>query len=241
MELQIYNLSLIIVGVLTLAMSVGLMLGNYAYRHYKVYYRSRMLTELFFAVFGIGLLLHYFFQWRVSFPLLATALSVSYFHIAGIAITWSHTSLLTPRYLSRRVVVRDVAFLAVGLPAYWITATQSSLLVLHYSLLIFLINAVWMTYDFYTTYYRVSRHLIATNQGSVEVFIRWMLRSCHLIIIFGIGSIVFTSLFPVAVWPYTLLLCVSCFVFVYIYYSISEYGTVIDPATNATEDLLELG
>jgi hypothetical protein len=66
-----------------------------------------------------------------------------------------------------------------------------------------------------------------------------MLRSCHLIIVFGIGSIMFTSFFPVDAWPFTVLLIVSAMVFVYIYYSISEYGLVIDSATNATEDAAE--
>lgn len=236
MELQIYDLTLLIVGLLNLVMAICLLTKKYAYRHYPVYRRSRILTAVFFVVFGIGLLLHLHFQWRLSYPLLATALSVSYFHISGVAITWSHTSLLNPRYLSPNVVVRDVVFLVVGLPVYWFCATQCSLLVLHYSLLIFLVHAVWMTFDFYTTYFRVSRRLIAMNQASLEGFMRWMLRSCHLIIAFGIGSIVFTSLFPVDVWPYTVLLCVGGLVFIYIYYSISEYGSVVDPATNATED-----
>ena len=236
MELQLYNLSLLIVGMLNLSMALGLLVNNYAYRHYPVYYRSRMLTMVFYTVFGIGLLLHWHFQWRLSFPLLATALSVSYFHISGVAITWSHTSLLNPRYICRKVVLRDVAFLVVGLTSYWVAATCFSLSVLNCTLLIFLVHAMWMTVDFYTTYYRVSRRLIAMKQGSVEGFMRWMLRSCHFIIAFGIGSIVFTSLFPIDVWPYSVLLIVSCFVFVYIYYSISEYGTVIDSATNATED-----
>jgi hypothetical protein len=64
-----------------------------------------------------------------------------------------------------------------------------------------------------------------------------MLLSCHLIIAFGIGSIVFTILLPTAIWPYTVLLCVGGMVFAYIYYSISEYGAVIDYATNVAEDV----
>ena len=236
MELQIYDLTLLIVGLLNLVMAICLLAKNYAYRHYPVYRRSRCFTAVFFAVFGIGMLLHFHFQWRLSYPLLATALSVSYFHISGVAITWSHTSLLNPRYLSRKVVFRDVAFLAIGLPSYWISATCCPLSTLHYTLLIFLIHCVWMAFDFYTTYFRVSRRLIAMKQGSVEGFIRWMLRSCHLIIAFGIGSIMFTSFFPVDAWPFTVLLIVGAMVFVYIYYSINEYGLVIDSATNATED-----
>ena len=217
-----------IVGGLDLAMAIGLLVNNYAYRHYPVYHRSRVLTAVFFAVFGIGLLLHYHFHWRQTCPPMAMALSLTYFHIAGVAITWSHTSLLNPRYLSRRVVARDVAFLAIGLPAYWLTTV---------GVYIFLLHATLMTYDFYSTYYHLNRHSFPTlgKVGGRAIF-RWMLLSCHLIIFFGIGSIVFTYLLPTAIWPYSVLLCVGGLVFIYIYYSISEYGTVIDSATNAVED-----
>lgn len=228
MELALYDLSLLIVGGLDLAMAIGLLVNNYAYRHYPVYHRSRVLTAVFFAVFGIGLLLHYHFHWRQTCPPMAMALSLTYFHIAGVAITWSHTSLLNPRYLSRRVVARDAAFLAIGLPAYWLTTA---------GVYIFLLHATLMTYDFYSTYYHLNRHSFPTlgKVGGRAIF-RWMLLSCHLIIFFGIGSIVFTYLLPTAIWPYSVLLCVGGLVFIYIYYSISEYGTVIDSATNAVED-----
>ena len=217
-----------IVGGLDLAMAIGLLVNNYAYRHYPVYHRSRVLTAVFFAVFGIGLLLHYHFHWRQTCPPMAMALSLTYFHIAGVAITWSHTSLLNPRYLSRRVVARDVAFLIIGLSAYWLTTV---------GVYIFLLHATLMTYDFYSTYYHLNRHSFPTlgKVGGRAIF-RWMLLSCHLIIFFGIGSIVFTYLLPTAIWPYSVLLCVGGLVFIYIYYSISEYGTVIDSATNAVED-----
>jgi len=60
---------------------------------------------------------------------------------------------------------------------------------------------------------------------------------CHLIILFGLGSIVVTALFPTAVLPYTMLLCLGIAVFCYIFYALEEYGSVIESATNATEDL----
>ena len=64
-----------------------------------------------------------------------------------------------------------------------------------------------------------------------------MLLSCHLIIVFGIGSIVVTACLPTAVWPYTLLMAIGILVFVYIFFSINDYGYVIDSTTNATEDV----
>lgn len=238
-ESALYDLSLLVVGAANIAMAIGLLINNYAYRHYPVYHRSRVLTALFFAAFGIGLLLHCHFHWRQTCPPMATALSLTYFHIAAVAITWSHTSLLNPHYLSGRVAARDMILLTIGLSTYWLTALYPPLVEWQRAAILpFLVNAVWMACDFYTTYYRIRRHPFPAlrNVGGKRIF-RWMLLSCHLIIAFGIGSIVFTWLLPTAVWPYSVLLCVGGLVFVYIYYSISEYGTIIDTATNAVEDI----
>ena len=60
----------------------------------------------------------------------------------------------------------------------------------------------------------------------------------NLIVLFGLGSIVVTALVPRAIWPYTLLLVAGIAVFIYIFYSLSEYGTVIESASCATEDVI---
>lgn len=229
MELDLYHFTLLVTGIVNLTMAAALLYGNNSYRDYAVYRRSRLLTAVFFGVFGIGFLMHYWFQWRTEWPLAATALSVTYFHIGGVAITWSHTSLLNPNYLSRQVVIRDLSILIIGVVTYW----------MFWLPVIFLLHAAWMAFSFYRTYYRVSNRLIEMKLGTIEGFIHWMLLSCHLIILFGIGSIVFTALLPTAVWPYTVLLCIGMAVFIYIFYSLSEYGTVIESATNATEDAAE--
>ena len=64
--------------------------------------------------------------------------------------------------------------------------------------------------------------------------------SGHLIVLFGIGSIVVTAAFPTQITPYTVLLCLGIAVYCYIFYSLSEYGNVIDAATYATEDAEKL-
>lgn len=67
-----------------------------------------------------------------------------------------------------------------------------------------------------------------------------MLLSCHLIISFGIGSIIITVSVPTLIWPYTVLEVVGILVFVYIFFSLNDYGNFIDSATNATEDVEKL-
>lgn len=95
-------------------------------------------------------------------------------------------------------------------------------------------------YGLKVTYYRVKHRLQELALGSIEHFVKWMLLSCHLIISFGIGSIIITVSVPTLIWPYTVLEVVGILVFVYIFFSLNDYGNFIDSATNATEDVEKL-
>lgn len=245
-EIELYQTVLLVAGILNVMMALALFHNNYVYRNYEVYHRARILTGLCLAVFGIGFVMHYIFQWRTVWPAGATALSVSYFHTGGAMISWSHTSLLNPDYLTRTVLIRDTAIVIVGLISYWTAASCLTLRVFHLSLIVFFLHILWLSFKFYYTYYTVSRRMAemqlyeqsdGTQLYSLFPYHHSFLLSCHLIIGFGIGSIVFTALIPNSVWPYTLLLTVGIAVFIYIFYSLSEYGTVIDSASSATEEV----
>ena len=237
-EQQLYHTVLILAGIANQSMAAALLHGNLAYRDYTVYRWARRLVALCYVVFAIGFLMHAHFQWRYTWPAGASALSVSYFHIGAVLFGWSHTSLLNPTYPPKQVVVRDLIILIIGVSAYWTAAiTQYSIFSILYA--IFFCHALFIAYTFYHTYYRVSHQLLKMSLSRVSQFVHWMLLSCHLIIGFGIGSIVITICLPTAVWPYTVLLSVGIIVFVYIFFSINDYGVVIDSATNATEDVEE--
>lgn len=237
MEEQLYHLSLLLAGILNLIMAGALLYGNYYFRYYEIYHRSRLLTALCFAVFGVGFLTHYYYGWRFCWPEAATALSVTYFHLGGMMLSWSHTSLLNPEYLDHYTAIQDLVAAFVCLTFVWTGAIQGSELFLNVGIGIFVLHVAWMSAEFLLTYHRVRHRLLEIRLGNITGFVRWMLLSCYLIIGFGLGSVIFTAFLPTAVWPYTVLLCVGMAVFTYIFYSISEYGTVIDSTTNATEDV----
>ncbi len=237
MEQQLYHLVLLVSGIVNLIMAFGLVYSSSDYHYYGVYRRSCLLTACSLAFFGIGFLLHDQFGWRFYWHEAATALSVTYFHLGGTFIAWSHTSLLNPNFLKRSVLMRDTAALAASITCLWTGALGGAPLCLSIGIGIFLIHVSLMSIIFLRTYYRISHQLVDMQFGSVAYFVRWMIRSCYLIITFGLGSIIMTALLPTAVWPYTMLLCIGNFIFIYIYYSIVQYGIVIDDATNATEDV----
>jgi len=237
MEQQLYHLALLISGFVNLVLAFGLVYSTSDYRYYGIYRRSCLLTACSLAFFGIGFLIHYQFGWRYDWPEGATALSVTYFHLGGTFIAWSHTSLLNPNYLRASVLGRDILALAASITSLWAGAIGATTLYLNIGIAIFLIHVILMSGIFLHTYYRVSFQLMDMRFGSVAHFVTWMIRSCYLIIFFGLGSIVMTALLPTAIWPYTILLLIGNFIFLYIYYCITQYGTVIDDATNATEDV----
>ena len=256
-ELQFYNVALLFTAVFNLMIAVSLAHNNIWYGEYDDYRRSRLLSALAYTVFAVGFLLHWHFQWRTSWSAAATALSISYFHIGAVLFGWSHTSLLYPGYLTRRVVVRDLLILVLGLTAYVIPLLfplggkfpegwEKS------AFIIFFLHASYISFTFYRTYYRVRRSLTQrsadsqspswwTAQTKHELLVRHhsFAISCHLIILFGIGSIIITALLPSLVWPYILLLALSVAVFGYIFYSLEAYGSIIEAATNATESVAE--
>ena len=234
---QLYHTVLILAGIANLAMAAALLHGNIAYADYTVYRRARRFVALCLAVFAAGFFLHAHYEWRFTRPDISTALSVSYFHIGAVLFGWSHTSLLDPGYLTRKVFARDLIILLAGLTAYWCPFLMDTPPATLLQYIIFFLHSGYISYVFYCTYFRVRHRLRALAMAMTGRHVRWMLLSCHLIIGFGIGSIALTVCLPNSIWPYTLLLCVGILVFVYIFYSLNIYGEVIDSVTNATEDV----
>lgn len=252
MEQQLYHIVLLLAGGVNLLIAVVLLYNNVWFRNYDVYRRARQLVALCYVIFALGFALHAHFEWRTSWSAAATALSVSYFHIGGVLLGWSHTSLLRPDYLTKKVVARDLIILVVGLTGYWTAVATSSLFTLHFSLLIFFAHATFIAYTFYNTYNKVRRSIMRMPADSkapawwTPETKRTVLNghhsfviSAHLIVFFGIGSIVVTAVFPSQITPYTALLCMGIAVYCYIFYALTEYGNVIEAATCATEDAEE--
>lgn len=250
-EQGLYHITLLIAAAANVVMGCSLLDGNSSYHDYIVYRRSRLFTALCYLIFAAGFVAHSQLGWRTEWPVGASALSVSYFHVAAVLFGWSHISLLNPSYLTHRVVVRDISILTVGLIAYWTTALLTpSGEVGKGGFLIFFAHALYISYIFYSTLIRVrpltkrlpqsdgnARWWTDENRSGVIVFQRSIRISCHLIVIFGLGSIVVTAAFPTGQWPYIILMTLGIAVFCYIYYALTNYGSVIEAGTNATEDI----
>lgn len=238
----IYRLSLIIGAIANLFMAASLFAGQKAYKPYTVYSRARQFLMLWLAVFAAGYLIHAALELRVVWPTAATALTVTYFHLGAICFCWGFIPLLNPDYLTRKIAVRDTIIFAIGVIGCWTTA----LITREISVLTLLPSLVFFAYCacnavvFYRTFHRVSYRLLTMSYGTVRGFVRWMQLSCDLIVFFGIFIVAITLLFPVSIryiTPVETILGIG--LFAYIVRSVARYGSVVEEATRATENVAE--
>ena len=236
MEDIIYRIALIVTGLVNIGMAGFLLLHNGRYTKYPTYYMTRILTVIWLVAFGIGYNVHAAFCWRESWPTAASALSATYFHLGAVCFSWGYTSLLNPKYVTKKVVIRDVAIFLMGIITYWTVAFGWTVAPMYtlLSFCVFFAYAIYGVIVFYRTYNQVSYRMLKMLLGNVGNFVRWMQVCCDLIILFGISSIAVTGIFPNEKWPFILLLTLGVGMFGYIVYSLEKYGAVIDDATILT-------
>lgn len=234
-EQQLYETILLLAGALNVALAIMLVHNNYAFRNNFIYRRARLFTALSFCAFGIGFLMHYFLQWRTSWPVAASALSVTYFHFGGVMFCWSHTSLLNFNYITRYVAIRDISILTLNVILTWMAVVYNiPIYSLTTAFLVFFCHAAFLALTLYRTYYSARESILQlqsdTNQKAIAQAHKTFKLSCHLIVLFGIGSVLFTFIFGHSVWPFSFLLCAGAAVFFYIFYSLSEYASIVKVA-----------
>lgn len=240
MEGIIYKIALVAGALANLAMATGILAHQKKYRRYTIYFRARQFTALWLIAFAVGYLIHAVFEPRLYWPTMASALTVSYFHLGAICFCWGYIPLLNPDYFTRRIAVRDTIIYVIGLTAYWTVAMlwKNAPLYTLLSYGVFFAYCIYNLVVFYKTYHRVSFRLLKMSYGNVSAFVRWMQVSCDLIIFFGMCGVAMTALFPEnSRIPFTVLTLLGIGVWAYIVYSISKYGTVVETATRATENV----
>lgn len=239
MEILLYQISLALAAIANLAMAVGLLSHRKQYAKYPVYSRARLMTILWLTVFAVGYMMHFVFMPRVNWPSAASALTVSYFHWGAICFCWGFIPLLNPDYLTRKKMIWDIVIFVIGLASYWTVPLlwKEAPLATTLSYSVFFVYCAYNVVVFYKTYNRVSFRLVKMSYGNVTGFVRWMQASCDLILLFGIGSVAITAMFPRDFWPYTALEIVGTLVYAYIVYSLSRYGSVVETASRATENV----
>ena len=226
-----YSVSLLVGAVVNWVLAAMLFFDpdNYLYSETPRYLRSRYLTALSLVVFGLGFALHWWFMPRFYNPIAASALSLGYFHIGGTLLSMSHTGLIDRHYLTFRVALRDVTVLILSVLVYGMSALLQSHTLLYIGFALFFLHIGFLTCKFYQSFHRI--YLQLGNYANwlpndTDRDMRWLFFSCHLIILFGIGGIAVTLLFPNDTLPFTLLMFVGVGIFGYIYKALDGFSAL---------------
>lgn len=230
-EEYFYGLSLV-VGAVVCWLLAGMLLldpDNYIHTSVPRYLRSRRLTAVALLVFGLGFFLHWWFMPRYNNPLAASALSLAYFHIAGVLFSMSHTGLIDRHYLTHWVVIHNVSILILSLSIYGISVLLESQALQYVGFVIFFLHIDYLTWRFYLSFHRVYLQLGVYAEylpNDTDRNMRWLFFSCYLIILFGIGGIIVTLLFPNDTLPFIILMFIGNVVFAYIYKSLDGFSSL---------------
>jgi len=229
MELVIYRLSLAFTGLMNLGLAAWLLLRSDPYRAYPDYMRTRRCVAVWMVAFSVGYMIHALFLLRFSWPSAGAALTGTYFHLGAICFSWGFTPLLHHNYLTLRVKIRDSIYYVLSVGIYWTVAflKHDAPLLSAFSLLPFFLYGLYITIVFYRIYNLVSERKIKMQTGTLSGFIRWLQMCCDLIVLFGLGSVAMTGIFPLAIWPYTVLLWVGMAIYITITLSVDRYGKEI--------------
>lgn len=234
MEPTAYNITLVIGIMVNGFAGLLLMLQSFYEGDHPPYRRALGLTALALWIFAIGFWCHLEYHWRTTNPALASALTLTYFHICGMLFSWNHTGLADPFYPTWKICLRDLTLVAIAVPCYWMTDQP---VLRHAAYVVCALHCTWLAITFYRHYYCMRRgQRKVTTDPRIRLRVRFMAVFCHLIVAFGIGGIIVTALTPHVEWPFTLLLGAATLVFSYIAGSLSFYNEVAERVGNAIED-----
>lgn len=236
MEPTAYNITLVVGVMVNGFAGLLLLIQSLFERAHPSYQRALALSGIVLWLYGAGFALHVYFQWRTQMPSLASALTLTYFHLGGMLFSWSHIGLVDPFYSSWKIYVRDLLIAGCAIPCYW--AGTNSIPIHYIGYAICVAHCCFFSLTFYTKYYSIRGKLHeVTTDMRIRRHMRFMAVSCNLIIVFGIGGILITSLWQEEEWPYTLLMVASSIVFGYIAASLILYKDVVESVGNAIEDV----
>lgn len=239
----LYTAMLYIAGVCNIAYALLFFLRacKKKYRPFPAFRRSLVGSSVAMLVFGLPYFLHAYFSIRLLFPIVASVIGLTSFHVGALLFAYAYIELLSPESLTWRRKVFNILITVASVVMYWLTALRVffSVLVdespdnevLHgwpdiplWIYLPFFVHASYLAFRTYKIYIEMRKADPVTTAKTLRPFIESLPKSVHLIVMCGIGSIVLYCIFPDGIMLYLVLMFVAYFAFYYIYRALTRYG-----------------
>lgn len=226
--LKLYNALLYISGVSNLIFAVILTIRAYTRKYigHNGYKRACIIASFSIVIFGIGFLLHAVYNPRIFCPPVASALSISYYHICGVLFGLSYLTLMKPRFVTRKSVLINAAVLVAGLIGYWypLTQTLNPSPTWNLAYLIFLAHTGTLAVLFYLYFNKIKNKNKTKSISFLVPFINYSSKSSHAFIAMGLGTGLLYAIFPDTVIIYVILMIIAYYLFYYIFKSYYYYS-----------------
>lgn len=235
----IYTAILYIAGVCNLIYALALTLRAFRkqYHPYPTYRRAMVASALAMLTFGLPYFIHAYYSVRLMFPLVATVIGLTSFHIGALLFAYTYIELISPQSLTRQRKALNIAMAAAGVATYWGEAISIVEPILFsdseldgwpdiplWTYTPFFIHALYLASRTYQLYIKARKADPATTEKTLRPFLESLPKSVHLIVTCGIGSIILYCIFPEGILTYTILMFVAYFAFYYIYRALSNYS-----------------
>lgn len=239
--LAFYNNSLE-AGWIVFGLLAFLLLGNKSLnKEFSNYVFSRRCCGGSFAAFAIGVFFQWYFNPRLEYPMIATAVALSYFHIGATLFAMSHTSVLDPNIKCKKRVIIDMISSLLSISTVWAGALLEVSSVMIISFFIFFAHIIYMSYMLISTYTRVVRNIANISSDETELAVKWLPISSFMMVIFGM-SCSFASFVNAQdnhLMAGSVMILIAIPIFLYIYISYMNFSMQLLHISPVLESALE--
>lgn len=210
-------------------------------KEYSNYVFSRRCCGGSFAAFAIGLFVQWFFNPRLEYPMIATAMALSYFHVGATLFGMSHTSVLDPSIRCKRRIRIDILSIILSTSTVWMGALLKVPVVMLLSFIVFFAHVIYMSYSLISTYTRVIKNIANISSDETELAVEWLPKSSYMMVIFGIACS-FASFINVEdnhLIAGSVMTLMAIPIFLYIYISYMNFSTQLTSVSPVLKTALE--
>lgn len=230
---QYYSQALLALAAVELTLGLELIFIPLNARNSFVEYdRSRWILSAVYLLLGLSSLAFGIFRLRVTNPALATAMSISVYHLCTWAMAATYIPLLDRLWLNRRKFVGNTAvwfagfvlsLLALILPdmAMYLFVAASAIILIH---------LIYLAVQFIKEFVKSIRFLKENYSDDVEKYLFWTGRSGFILIAFGAAGSVLNLASTEANVIYSL---VGILVFAYVFRNFISFSSHVDSVFKA--------
>lgn len=230
------------VCVLLLATGSHLLIGKVPEKSiFDTYRKSRKIMGGGFLVFCMQFFIQWKFNARDAFPIVASALNITFFYLSTIMVGFSFISLLNEKYMNRKRTVTHLSFWAVISTIVWLSV---AFLPRSVSIWVLIFAAGWLfvyvgrlSWVFFKTYRNAVQKIQNYHSDDVDGFIRWVSKSVFFTIVMGLLCSVMAF---APKWMITIYLTVSIPFFYYIFVCFLDYLIYYEMVDDAIEEESEI-